>query len=190
MNDSELDEILNGWEAPAPPPSLRAGLRARFPRAERRRFGRPLRWLLMAAVASVALAVAMEQSGGSLSDSRVIQLLGQIWDHVTEVIEVHRVMAIVNRISQSEPMVYVDGVPGASLTHRYANVMSLEIPGERPYLITFWTRRLNAWKEAGRVHGNTVEFQAGAHQVRVECSAPLTDSDVPVFVRTAEPFSH
>jgi hypothetical protein len=56
MNDTELDRLLDTWETPEPPPSLREGLRARFPQADRPRFARPLGWVLVIAVASVTLA--------------------------------------------------------------------------------------------------------------------------------------
>jgi hypothetical protein len=50
MNDTELDEILDTWSAPAPPPSLREHVRAGFAVARRRpgRFARSLRKSLMA----------------------------------------------------------------------------------------------------------------------------------------------
>jgi hypothetical protein len=38
------------------------------------------------------------------------------------------------------------------------------------------------WVEAGRIHGNVIEFQAGSKQVRIECDRPIVDSDRPVFV--------
>lgn len=58
MNDAELDRLLDMWQPPEPPPSLREGLLARFPRGERRQFVRPLRWVLAIAIASIALALA------------------------------------------------------------------------------------------------------------------------------------
>ena len=61
MNDTELDRLLDTWEAPAPLPSLREGVRGRFPRAEPRRF-RPLGWMLAIVVASAALAIGTGQS--------------------------------------------------------------------------------------------------------------------------------
>src|SRR5208337_4084981 len=87
MNDSELDGLLESWEAPAPPASLREGLRARFPRAERRGFARPLRWALAIAVASATLGIGMEQMGESGWDFRLVQVLNQMYEHVVEGLE-------------------------------------------------------------------------------------------------------
>jgi hypothetical protein len=50
MNDTQLDEILDQWSAPPPPPSLRAGVRAGFAASERPRF-RIFRKPLMLAIA-------------------------------------------------------------------------------------------------------------------------------------------
>ena len=36
---------------------------------------------------------------------------------------------------------------------------------------------LTGWVEAGRIHRNVIEFQAGSKQVRIECDKPIVDSD-------------
>jgi hypothetical protein len=58
MTETDLDELLDAWRAPAPPPSLRAGLRTSFPADRRRRlWGVPLRWIVACAASAGALAV-------------------------------------------------------------------------------------------------------------------------------------
>ncbi len=58
MNDSELDEMLNTWSAPGPSASLRAGIRARFPRVEAgpKRRGWTVPWSALLAGAAAAAA--------------------------------------------------------------------------------------------------------------------------------------
>jgi len=56
MNDVELDQLLDTWEAPAPPPSLRRGLVAAFPVKRWKVFGIPLRWIVAGAAAAVVCA--------------------------------------------------------------------------------------------------------------------------------------
>jgi hypothetical protein len=208
MNDTELDRLLDAWQPPAPSPSLRLAVQrgartledtgplpngrgsdqsrdrkgAVLP--ERRRFVRPLRWVLVAlAVASAALAVAMEQSSEPVSDYPIVRLLGRIYEHIADALEAHRAIALVWQIRLSDPKVYVDGQPAAPLQSRHANVLRVQVPGDGPYLVTFWSRGLQGWTEAGRVHGSAIEFQAGAHHVVIQCSRPLGSSDTPVFVR-------
>ncbi len=62
MTDTELDELLDTWQAPVPPRSLRAGLDASFPaRKPRRVFGGPLRWAIVVG----AIGAAFLALGGS-----------------------------------------------------------------------------------------------------------------------------
>jgi len=180
MNDTELDGLLDSWQAPEPPPSLRARLRARFPRAERRGFRRPLRWLLAAGVATAI--VAMAQSSAPGSDSPFVRLVTHVYEHIAEVIETHRVAAMVSNLRQSEPKVYVDGAPAPPLEFGHANVISVQVPGERPYRITFWSRGLQGWSETGSVHGNAIDFLARGHRVHIQCKQPIAGSDSPVYV--------
>jgi hypothetical protein len=183
MNDSELDRMLDAWQAPAPPPDLRRELRARFPRGERRRFGRPVRWLLAIGVASAALAVGTEQSGDWLADSPIVRVLGQLYGHVVETLEAHRLAAIVWRIRQSEPQTSVDGRPAPPIEFRRSVVFDVQVPGDGIYSMAIFNRGLVRWEQAGRIHGSTIEFQAGAHHVVIQCNQPLVDSDMPVLVR-------
>ena len=67
MNDRELDEMLNTWEAPAAPPSLRAGLRMKFPaRHTRTVAGVPLKWILALAIGAGAVVGASLVSDGAI----------------------------------------------------------------------------------------------------------------------------
>ena len=64
MNDTELDQLLDQWKAPAPPPALRRDLRAAFPQRQRRRlFGIPLRWIAAFAAAAGVVAIGTDFDG-------------------------------------------------------------------------------------------------------------------------------
>lgn len=183
MNDTELDRLLDTWEAPAPPLSLREGLRAGFPRAERRSFARPLRWVLVIAIASATLAIGMEQSGQNSWNFGLVRAFNRVYESVIEGFEAWRATAIVARIRQSEPKVYVDGQLAAPLEYGHAATMDVRVPGEGVYSIIAYPARLTGWVEAGRIHANTIEFQAGGKQVRIECTQPIVESDRPVLAR-------
>jgi hypothetical protein len=183
MNDTELDLMLDTWEAPAPPPSLREDLRARFPEVERRRFPRPLRWVLAIAIASAMLVIGMEQSGESVWGSRLIQHVNHLYAHFMEALEVRRASSIRDQIQQSAPKVYVNGQLAAPLEYGHAATMYVHVPGDGVYSFISYTPGLNGWVEAGRIHGNVVDFRAGSSQVRIECNQPIVDSDRPVFAR-------
>ena len=60
--------------------------------------------------------------------------------------------------------------------------MRVQVPGEGEYLISLFDG-VKGFVEAGRVHGNVLEFQAGAKQVRIVCNRAIVDSDLPIFVR-------
>lgn len=83
MNDTELDELLNTWQAPAVPVSLREGLRQRLAveaRPVRRSFGVRLRWAAAFALAAGTLAV-----GTSLVADGVVGSDTGNWDEHTYV---------------------------------------------------------------------------------------------------------
>ncbi len=187
MNDSELDRLLDAWQAPAPPARLRREIRERFPHAERRGIRHRARWLLAIAAATAALAVGMEQSGGALADSSVVRLLGDFCDHIMQALEAHRMAAMVWWIRQSEPRTFVDGKPAPPIEFRHPTVFDVQIPGDGIYFIAISGRALQGWQQAGRIHGSTIEFQAGIHHVVIQCSHPLTSSEMPVLVRRRGP---
>src|SRR5437016_10337691 len=89
MTDTELDQLLDRWQTPIPSSGLRARVLLNLPRHERRGFGRPLRWVLVGAVASCMLAIGMGQSGHTALENltkqmhayrqRVGRLANQLW---------------------------------------------------------------------------------------------------------------
>jgi hypothetical protein len=190
MNDTELDQLLDTWEPPATPPSLREGLRARFPRAERPRFARPLGWVLVTAVVSVTLAIGMGRSGENPRDFKIVRVVNQLYENFLGGLGAWRASSIVAQIRQSEPKVYVDGQLVAPLKYGPAATMDVQVPGEGVYSITSYPMPshradggLTGWVEAGSIHGNLIEFQAGGKRVHIECSKPIVDFDRPVFAR-------
>jgi len=182
MNDAELDGLLDAWEAPAPPPSLRDGLRARFPRRERRKRGRALAWVLAVAALTGTLAIGMEQAGDSPWDFHLAQALDRFFNGLKQEYAIRRVSAIVSQIRRSDPKVYIDGQPAEAVEFGPATRMDVRVPGDGVYSIIL-LNGLSGWTRAGRVHGNTIEFRAGDRQVRIECSQTILNGDRPVFVR-------
>ena len=64
MNETELDQLLDQWEAPVPSAALRSSLRAAFPqRPHGRLFGLQARWIVSFVAAAGALAVGTSFSG-------------------------------------------------------------------------------------------------------------------------------
>jgi hypothetical protein len=182
MNDMELDRMLDQWQAPAPTRGMREKLRARFPRAERRVARRPWRLLAAAALAFAALAVAMGQSGGSPAGSRIAQAFMELWDHLGNVIEMHRVAALVGQIRDSDPQVSVDGKPAPPLVYRHSMVFDVQTP-DGAYGIVFFAKPLSGWTRTGQIKETYIEFEAGAHHVVITCNRRLMMSDAPVQVR-------
>ena len=196
MNDNELDRLLNSWDVPPTRRSLRDGLMRQFPRAERLGFIRPLRWALVIILASAALGVVTmavgeaAQNSDSYADSPIVRFLNHVYENFLQGREARRVEGIVAKIKQSDPKVYVDRLLMAPLEYGPAKTMNVLVPQEGLYSISLYryTRlrtaggRSTGWVEAGHIHGNEIEFQAGSKQVRIECSQPIVDSDRPVFV--------
>ena len=187
MNDTELDQLLDTWEAPAPPPSLREDVRGRFPRAEPRRFARPLGWVLVV-VASAALAIGMEQGEANPWDFQLVSVLNRLYKSFVEGFEARLALYIRDQIRRSQPKVYINGRLGAPLQYGPAASMDVQVPGEGVYSIISYPMTshradggLTGWVESGRIHGNVIEFQAGGAQVRIECDKPIVDFDRPVF---------
>jgi hypothetical protein len=195
MNDTELDQLLDTWHAPAAPRSLRDGLRERFPRAERFGFVRPLRWALAIALASITLAVVTvaigdaAQSSDSFGDLPVVRFAYRLYENFLQGREARRAERIVAKIRQSEAKVFVDGRLMSPLQYAPAMTMNVLVPEEGLYSISLYRYmqlrtadgRPTGWVEAGHVHANMIEFQAGSKQVRIVCNQPIVDSDRPVF---------
>ena len=188
MNDTELDQLLDTWKAPAPTPSLGGRLRARFPRAERTQFPRPLRWGLVTLLGAAALTVAVAQTGESHADV-VMHMVNHVYTVLVFTMDSHRAPFIRNEIRQSQPRVYVDGQLVDPLEYRGGATLVVHVPRDGAYAAT-WIRYVDrfapglrqGWVEAGRIHDNVVEFEAGGKQVRIECKRPIIDGERPVFV--------
>jgi hypothetical protein len=194
MSEHELDQLLNLWEAPAPSRSFREDVRARFPRAEKLGFVRPLRWALATLLTSAALAialagaVALAQSNETLADLPVIRSLNEMYQNFLEGRQAARAKNIAIKIAASDPKVYVDGRVAPPLQFGDAATMDVQIPGDGVYSITVFPMgerrtddRPTGWVEAGHISGNAIEFQVGGKQVRIECDKPVVDRDGPVF---------
>ena len=190
MNDAELDRLLDVWKAPAPPPSLRQGLRAQFPRPEPRRFSRR-RWLVLLLAVAATLAIGMEAARPHSWSSAIVQFLSEVYEGVTGTIETWPASRIVAKVRNSDPQVYVDGQPGATLKYHplvgpWGEArMDVQVPGEGVFSITTHDLRDadHDWTEAGRIHDSVIEFQAGRKSVRIVCNKPIVDKARPLFVR-------
>jgi hypothetical protein len=189
VNDTELDRSLNTWSAPAPPESMRQRLRARFPRAERPGFARPLKWALVG-LCSLGLTIAIAQTGESHGDV-VMRHLIFLYKHLVFPLEAHRAGFIREAIRQSQPKVYVDGQLAAALDYRGGESLWVQVPGGEGlyYVVLLFnpdlepSGQLTGFVEAGSSHGNVIEFQADGRQVRIECNRSIVDGERPVWVR-------
>ena len=180
MTDTELDQVLDGWVPPAPPASLRAGLRDRFPRARRRSFTRPLRWALAIAIASTALAVATEQSGSGSLDF-LWAALQRLYLGLRFNIDARQASAVMARIRQSNPQVYVDGMPAPPPQYRGGVSLFVELPDGGQFGILLVRPPGRNWQPDGSIHGNVIQFDAGGRQVRIECDKPVVDAERQVY---------
>lgn len=181
MNDFELDQLLESWETPIPSPSLRRGLRGRFPRTEKR-FIRPLSWMLAVAAISISLVFALGQETGNAAASSLFGTIFEWYENIQRGFELQRASDIRNAIRQSNPQAYVDGLPIGPLEFGNAATMNLLVPGNGLVSITV-VSGLKGWLQAGHVRATQLEFRLGPHRVQIECSRSVTDSDRPVFIR-------
>ncbi len=183
MNDTELDQLLDSWEAPPPPSTLRSGLRARFPRSERRRLSPRLGWALAFAAASCTVVFGLAQVNTKPVESHFTELFNHVYEHVTGVMASWEASDLVTRIRESRPKVYFDGQLGPALRFDRAKVVDVDVPGEGRYSFTSVNPKREGWTEAGHIHDKTIQFRAGRKLVRIECASTIFDSDRPVFVK-------
>jgi hypothetical protein len=186
MNDIELDRLLDTWTVPPPPPTLRESLRTQFPRAERRKWRRPLTWTLVLAGASILLsmvAVGMEQNACRLTDNHIFRMVNRLYENYLRSVESWRATRIVAEIRQSNPKVYADGQLLPPLEFGHAATMTVRVPGDGDYMVIVYPRGLKGWFEAGRLHGSVIDLKLGNRQLRIECDKPIPDSDRAVFAR-------
>jgi hypothetical protein len=183
MNDSELDRLLDTWEAPAPPRRLRENVRARYPQVTPRRF-RGRMWLTLAAAAAVCgtLAVGMEQNAGGFAENPILRTVGGWYDAFLDGVHSWHAHFTSVQIRNSDPKVYVDGELSGTLEFGNAATMIVTIPGSGVYSLETHGE-LDGWVKAGRIRGNSIEFTVDGKQVRIECNQPITHPDRPVFVR-------
>ncbi len=188
MNDTDLNRLLDTWQSPTPPRSLRIGLQARFPRAERQRFGWPPRWVLVAITALVLLTIGIQRSAANPGDFQLPRFLNHIYESLLQGFEIHRATGIVAQIRQSDPKVFVEGQMVEPLQYGPAATMDVQVPGEGVYSIISYPMPAHradggptGWVQAGSIHENKIEFQAGSKWVRIECNKRIADSDHSVF---------
>ena len=188
MNDQELDRLLDRWDAPAPSRALREGVRARFPRGERRVRRFPLRWVLAVAVVSATLAIAMGQGGDASMEgfgAHLMRLHNMFfrWMHPS-----YGAQELRTKFLRSEPKIYVDGQ--LLKTPQYgswrAGTTWVEVPGAGVYLFTTYAGGLSGFQQGGSVHSNVLQFRAGSKFVRIECNAPITEDDQSIYVSRRE----
>jgi hypothetical protein len=144
----------------------------------------------MVLLLSAALAIGMgQQVRESRLDLPILGFLNQIYTNWMQGREAARASRMVHNIMRSDPKVYVDGQLAAPLKYGLASTMMVQIPGNGSYTVALYRymeqRRADGaptgWFEAGRVHGNVIEFRAAGKQVRIECRSPIVDEDSPVF---------
>lgn len=196
MNETELDRLLDLWDAPSPPRSLRDGVMERFPRAERLGFVRPLRWAFATIAVSLALAivlagaVAAAQSNDTLADLPIIRSLNVMYQNFIEARQAARAKEIATRIAEADPKVFIDGRSAAPLQFGPAATIDVQVPGDGVYSITMFPiserrsadNRPTGWVEAGRLSGSVIEFEAGGKHVRIECNNSIIERDRAVFL--------
>ena len=179
MNDIELDELLNAWEAPPVPRSLREGLRARFRRRAPRSFAAPLRWGLATALAMTVLVIGLQQIRADVEDMPAVGLVSRLYHNVVLTFQIWQVRSVITQIRNSNPKVYVDGQLAGPLRYGHAATMEEDVPGAGVYVITPF-RGLKGWAIAGEIHGNAIEFQVEGKQVRIECQSPLPNTGLSI----------
>ena len=146
--------------------------------------------VLAIAIASFALALAMAQTFADSPDFPVLNALTRMYHHLLFGLEAMQAPRTVAQIRNADPQVYLDGQPGAPLQYGPSATMLVPVPNDGVYAIVVYNLRLlgpdpsrGGWVEAGRAHDRVIEFQAGAHQVRIECNQQIFDTDRSVFVR-------
>ena len=104
--------------------------------------------------------------------------------------EAERATGIVAKIRQSNPRVYVNGELAGPLEYGAAGSMKVHVAeGVYSVMLYQYMQQENAegrptgWLEAGHMHGNLIEFEAGSQRVRIECDEDLVERDRGVFIR-------
>ena len=97
-------------------------------------------------------------------------------------VHAHHAAYIVDQIRNSEPKVYINGKLGQPVEFMQATRMDVNVPGEGVFSVML-IAGIKGFTEAGTIHDNVIEFQAGSKQVRIECNGQVVHSERPVFTR-------
>jgi hypothetical protein len=198
MNDDELDQVLNRWNAPPPSREFRARVLGGFPargrleidgplRSDARlRWSRALRWAAATAALVCVVAIGAAQSGsrtlenlgGGISRLRVTTMnwIGDLW-----------VGHVALAFRESNPRIYIQGELRSDVEFGGSGVgVWVRIPEEGKYLVGL---RSTAFEgpvppRAGRFDGHTLEFEAGGRSVRIESTGTYGFHErLPVYVK-------
>jgi hypothetical protein len=180
MNDTELDKILDTWQAPEAPRTLRHGVQAAFPKQPARRFGRPLRWVLAIGLASGVLALGMQApaDGGSWGFS-----LQGFHTHLQMFFDnVHRALGIQDvRVRLVNPKVEVNGKVVMELESALtAQLVRLPVPGQGRYALSLYP--IEGWQPIATAAGRdtVIDFDDGGAHVKISQDSPF----IPAANRT------
>ncbi len=171
MTDSELDQLLNRWQPPAASPLLRERVLEKFPRRERRGFGRPLAWSAAMALVLCMIAIGTAQSGHGTLENFATGLR-HFSENVTQFVDQLWAAHVLAAFRGSHLKIYMDGqfAPDAE----YGGGGS-----------SMWVRLGlgSVSMLAGRFDGHVLEFQAGGRAVRIESSGTYgSGMERPVYV--------
>jgi hypothetical protein len=185
MTENELDQLLNRWRTPAPSSGLRARVLERFPRRERRGFGRALRWGTAAAVLLCMLAIGAAQSGHGTLENFATGV-HRLSEHVTQFFDEMWLGHILSAFSNSHLKIYVDGELQEDAVFGGRGVAwYLRTPGEWKYYLVLSPHVFEGPvpPAAGRFDGHVLEFQSAGRVVRIESSGTYGFGvDRPVYV--------
>jgi hypothetical protein len=184
MTDTELDQLLNRWQAPLPSSGLRTRVLLNVPQPERRGFPRSLRWVLAIAVTSCVLAIGMEQAGHPpIADlARRVQnvtqglsnWVGGLWMSYT-----------VASFRDSHLKIYINGeLRGDATFGGSAQGCWLRVPGAGKYYLVMTSRVFERVvpPPAGRFDGHVLDFQGERTTVRIESDGTFGGGmDQPVY---------
>jgi hypothetical protein len=169
MTEKELDEMLDGWKAPAPSPALRARVLGSFPRRKSLGWWRPVRWAT--AMAAIVFMIAI---GGAQTGNSTLGNLGNGIHDITVGVEqwfdymwiAHIMLAFRN----SNPKVYVDGELRTDAVFGSSGNAWLRLPGEGKYYIALTRGGFEGPVPPSNGHfdGHVLEFQQAGRSVRVE----------------------
>jgi hypothetical protein len=193
MNDSELDQLLDSWKAPAAAQSMRRRLKGKIPGKEWHFLAPPLIWVLAALIGSVVLTVAIAQNrdtGSGILIEIVSQARMTFAEYFLQPREAERAAGIVAKIRQSNPKVYINGELAGPLEYGTAGSIKVRLPDGIYSLMLYRSTghesadgRLAGWLEAGHIHGKSIEFEADSQRVRIECDEDLVERERGVFIR-------